>query len=144
VLDSPQGQEAWVDRRSYLARHAAISSVPQLGASWRMPGSRVGPWSKEVREAAFVPPSRISPENPSYREVMKSMTIDRFNSGSYATTQIEEPLEVEREKLRLAVQYLMLLRDYNDLLERIALTLATQVSMMAEDVPLPTVPRKAR
>ena len=143
VLDTPQGQESWVDRRSYLARHAALSSVPQLTAGWRMPGTRVGQWSEEVRTAAGVPANQIS-DNPSYREVMKASTVDRFNSGQYALTNIAEPLENEREKLRLSVQYLMLLRDYNDLLERVALTLATQVSMMAEDIPLPNVPARTR
>jgi hypothetical protein len=138
ALRTPQGQELWLQRRGYLARYAAVRSVPQMMAGWRMPGSRLGPWIREIREDAGVPAAsgEIS-DNPSYREVMHAMSVDRFNTGKYANNLISDQSEIEMEKLTLSTFYLMQLRDYYELLERQALTLAVQVSMMAEGIPVP-------
>jgi hypothetical protein len=137
AMMSPQGQEKWMARRSYLARYGAIRSVPQLIAGWRMPGSKLGTWIRELRIDAGIPTTtgEIS-DNPSYREVVHAVSIDRFNSGKYANNMISDDGEIEMEKLTLSSFYLMQLRDYYELLEREALTLAVQVSMMADKLPL--------
>ncbi len=138
ALQSAPGQETFLGRRAYLARHAAIRSVPQLISGWRMPGSQMGKWIKSLRQDAGVPDSRIS-DNPSYREIIHAATVDRFNSGKYAISMTADNNEVEREKLTLDVFYLMQLRDYYELLERTALTLAVQVSIMTDQQPLPDI-----
>jgi hypothetical protein len=138
AFSTPQGQERWVDRRAYLARYAAIRSVPQLIVSWRMPGTRAGTWVQQLRRDANIPLAEIS-ANPSYREVIHAMTIDRFNSQKYATNLIGNEGEIDMEKLTLSTFYLTQLRDYYELLERQALALAVQVSLLAEDAPLPEV-----
>jgi hypothetical protein len=51
---------------------------------------------------------------------------------------------VEREKLALSTLHLMRLRDYHDLLERMALNLSLQVAMLSDDIPLPSVQARAR
>ncbi|MEZ0260125.1 MAG: hypothetical protein ACAH80_03905 [Alphaproteobacteria bacterium] len=141
---TPQGHERWMDRRAYLARYAAIRSVPQLIVSWRMPGTRQDPtnpttnWVEQLRRDANIPLAEIA-ANPSYREVMHAMTIDRFNSQKYAANLIGNEGEIDMEKLTLSTFYLMELRDYFELLERQALALAVQVSLLAEDAPLPEV-----
>lgn len=140
-LESASGQERFLRRRSYLARYAAVRNVPQMIVGRRMPGSQLGPWVAELRSAAGVPPSEIS-DNPSYREIMHAMTIDRFNSGKFATGMITDQSVIEREKLIMSSLFLMQLRDYYELLERTALTLAVQVAIMADETELPAVRHK--
>ncbi len=130
-LKSAMGQETFIKRRSYLARHAAVRSVPQLMLGWRTPGSRMGPWVTQLRTDAGIPASAIS-QSPSYREIVHAMSVDRFNSGNYATKNIATESEMEKEKLMLSAFYLMQLRDYFELLERQTLVLLVQVSIMAD------------
>ncbi|MBI3441635.1 MAG: hypothetical protein HY052_07535 [Proteobacteria bacterium] len=138
ALQSATGQQVFLERRVYLARYAAIRSVPQIVAGWRMPGSQMGEWVKSVRDAAGIAPASIA-SNPSYREIMHAASVDRFNSGSYALGMVTDESEIELEKLTLSVFYLMQLRDYYELLERTALTLAVQVSMMVDQTPMPNI-----
>lgn len=138
ALKSATGQQTFLDRRAYLARYAAVRSVPQLVTGWRMPGSQMGEWVKALRTDAGVPLTDIA-ANPSYREVMHAASVDRFNSGHYAVGLVTDESALEIEKLTLDVFYLMQLRDYYELLERTALALAVQVSVMTDQVPLPDV-----
>lgn len=131
VLRSAVGKELFVKRRAYLARHAAARAVPNLMLGWRTPGSNMGPWIRQLRSEAGVPPTAMS-DNPSYREIMHAMTIDRFNSGKYAIKMVGSQGDMEKEKLMLSAFYLMQLRDYFELLERQALALAVQVSILAD------------
>lgn len=138
VMVGPAGIEVLMKRRDYLAKYNALRSVPQYVFSQRMPGSQLGQWIEELRTEAGVPVDDIS-ENPSYREVLNALTVDRFNSGKFANSLQKEQAGVEMEKLAIGTFYLMLLRDYHDLLERQALSLAVQVGMMADDVQLPSL-----
>jgi hypothetical protein len=138
VGESPMGREILLNRRDFLAKYNAVRSVPQLVLSHRMPGSRLGEWIQELRQEAGIPVTEIS-DNPSYREVINALAVDRFNSGKFANNLQMERTGVEMEKLSMSTFYLIMLRDYHDLLERTALTLAVQVSMMADDVKLPDI-----
>jgi len=138
VIKSPGGQENFLKRRSYLARHAAVRSIPQLIAGWRMPGSKIGQWVKALREDASVPISEIS-KNPSYKEIIHAVSIDRFNSGKYAMRRISGESDIEMEKLILNAFYLMQLRDYFELLERTALVLSVQTSIMTDQIKMPDI-----
>lgn len=131
VLQSATGKELFIKRRSYLARHAAVRAVPNLMLGWRTPGSNMGPWVQQLRTEAGVPATAMS-DNPSYREIMHAMTVDRFNSGKYANKMVSNQGDIEKEKLMLSAFYLMQLRDYFELLERQALALAVQVSILAD------------
>lgn len=88
-----------------------------------------------LRQGAGVPLQDLS-DNPSYREVLHAMSIDRFNSGAYAIDKIGTAERQQMEKVVLNAIYLMQLRDYYELLERTALTLAVQVSVLADQSPL--------
>lgn len=138
AMDGPQGRELLMDRRSFLAKYNAIRSVPQLMIGQRMPGSQLGQWIQELRQEAGVPIGEIS-DNPSYREVINALAVDRFNSGKFANGLQVDRAGVEMEKLTMGTFYLIMLRDYHDLLERTALTLAVQVSLLADDVTLPDI-----
>ncbi len=137
-MNSPAGHEAWLSRRSYLARYAAIRTVPQLIAGWRMPGSKLGQWIQEIEKDAGVPTGQGEmSNNPSYREIVHAVSVDRFNSGKYANNLISDEGEIEMEKLTIQSFYLMQLRDYYELLEREALTLAVQDALLAEKIVRP-------
>lgn len=138
VAEAAQGREILLRRRDFLAKYNAVRSVPQYIFSQRMPGSQLGQWITEIRQEAGIPVGEIS-ENPSYREVLNAITVDRFNTGKFANSLQKERAGVEMEKLTMNTFYLMMLRDYHDLLERQALTLAVQISLMSEDVSLPII-----
>jgi hypothetical protein len=137
VQKTPTGQEYWLKRRSYFARYAAIRSIPQLIVGHKMPGSNMGQWVKELRDEAKIPLDDIS-DNPSYREILHAVSIDRFNSGVYANKMIDDKNKIEMEKLTIAAFTLMQLRDYYELLERQALNLSVQVAIMAESTQMPS------
>lgn len=138
AMETATGREKFLQRRSFLARHAAVRSVPQLLIGWRTPGSNMGTWIKQLRNDAGIPDSHIS-DNPSYREIVHAMSVDRFNSGKYANQMITDQATIEMEKLLLSSFYLMQLRDYYELLERQALALSVQVAIMADAVPMPDI-----
>jgi hypothetical protein len=135
ALDTADGKRAWAQRRSYAARKNAVAAVPALIAGWRVPGGGTGEFTAALREGAGVQLDSLS-QNPSYREIVHAMTIDRFNSGSYALDKISSEERVQMEKLILSAMYLMQLRDYYELLERTALSLSVQVSVMADEYPV--------
>ncbi len=161
AMVSAQGVEEFIDRRSHVARVAAIRSVPQLGVSWRTPGTRLGQMVTELRNEGGTPsncaageatiqtagPTQGAPcdisDNPSYREVMHAIAVDRFTTGRYANDMTTNESDIEMEKLTIESFYLMQLRDYYELLERMALTLAVQVAISADQVPV-NVPQTAR
>lgn len=132
ALNTPTGRETVLMRRSYYARKDAAHAIPNYLTSARMPGGRNGPWLKAMRNGVGIVPQDGLSDNPSYREIMHAMTIDRFYNGTYGLDINDEPSNVRREKLVQSTLYLMQLRDYYELLERMALVLAVQVSAMAD------------
>lgn len=161
------GKQDWIDRRPYAARKNASRSVLNLVAGWRIPGGvnadganctgnaetseSTGAEDADtgaaldgtcsfvaaLRQGAGVPLQDLS-DNPSYREILHAMSIDRFNSGDYAIDKIGTAERQQMEKVVLNAIYLMQLRDYYELLERTALTLAVQVSVLSDEYPLAT------
>jgi hypothetical protein len=61
--------------------------------------------------------------------------VDRFNSGKFATELMKDQAGVEMEKLSAQAFYLIQLRDYFELLERMSLVLAVQVAAMVDRLP---------
>ncbi|MBU6476064.1 MAG: hypothetical protein KGQ70_08865, partial [Alphaproteobacteria bacterium] len=142
VLASVPGEEVFMRRRAYLARYAAIRSVPDLIASWRMPGSgnQLGQEVKDLRQEAGVSLGNVSAtaggyisKDPSYKEIMHAVSVDQFNTGKFALGMITNRNRLQMEKLNLSAFYLMQLRDYYALLERTAMVLAVQVSIRDEE-----------
>ena len=134
AIETPEARELLMQRRSYLARNNAVRQVTQSIIAERMPGSQLGEWISQIREEAGIPATEIG-ENPSYREVMHALSLDRFNSGKFATELMKDQAGVEMEKLSAQAFYLMQLRDYFELLERMSLVLAVQVAAMADRLP---------
>ncbi|MBI1215043.1 MAG: hypothetical protein GC185_04390 [Alphaproteobacteria bacterium] len=136
TLKTSAGIAGFMNRRVYMARYNAIRTVPMLGIGWRTPGTNIGSLVENLRKGAGVPVAEIS-KNPSYKEVLHAYMVDRFNSGDYANDLIGDQSKIEMEKLSINSFYLMQLRDYYELLERTALALAVQVSVMADKIQLP-------
>lgn len=133
-VDTPEAKEQIFARRSAMARHNAAKSVTNKIIGQRMPGTQLGQWITAIREEAGIPADEIG-DNPSYREVMHALSIDRFNSGKFASEIIKDKAGIEMEKLSAQAFYLMQLRDYYELLERMSLVLAVQVAAMADRLP---------
>jgi len=135
ALTSSVGRDTMLKRRSYMARRAAARSVPEYIAAQRMPGTDMKDFIEGIRLSAGVDIADIS-DNPSYREVIKALTEEKFLSGKYGTELIDDPSNIAQERLVLSSLYLVRLRDYYELLERIALTLSVQVSVMVDQIPV--------
>jgi len=136
VLNGPDGREIFLKRRSYIARYGALMSAHNLIESWRAPGSQMGKWLKsllEIKEGDIKDWYR-NVDNPSYKEIIHAMSVDKFNSGRYARDLISNESDIKMEKLVLTAMQSILLRDYYELLERTALILAVQVSAMTDGV----------
>lgn len=167
AIETSSGKQNWMERRPYTARKNAARAVLNLVAGWRIPGGASSDGSNctggdastdatsapstsstnsatpgscsfvaALRQGAGVPLEDLS-DNPSYREILHAMSIDRFNSGAYAIDKIGTAERQQMEKVVLNAMYLMQLRDYYELLERTALTLAVQVSVLSDEYPLP-------
>jgi len=131
ALNTPQAREQILQRRSYLARNNAVRQMTQSIIGERMPGTQLGEWISQIREEAGIPVDEVG-ENPSYREVMHALSVDRFNTGKFGAELMKDQAGVEMEKLSAQAFYLMQLRDYFELLERMSLVLAVQVVAMLD------------
>ncbi len=129
-LDTVIGQGRFLSSRASLARASAAASVPVLSIGWRTEGSDMGDWVQEFSEktGSSLPIS----ENSSYFELMHALTHYKSSTGTYALEMVDTPLNIERERYIVSSIYLMNLRDYFELLERVALTLAVETGNMLD------------
>jgi hypothetical protein len=128
------GQEILLDRRSEIARRNAAESTMRLLTAWRTPGSRDNVYVRALRASAGATDMST---NPSYREIMQAMAYDRLATGRLGAEMLTSQAAVEHEKLMTSVFYLMALRDYYELMERWALTLAVQTALEADGRAVP-------
>jgi len=124
------GQDMILQARARAAKRAAARSTAMLGVGWRAEGSGMRDWVQEfsARTGSTIPVS----DNPSYREIMNAITRYKASSGNYGSELTEQPLNIERERYVSSSIYLMHLRDYFEMLERVALTLAVDTSVQLD------------
>lgn len=129
-MDSLRGQRRYLQSRARLAKRAAASSPVMLSTGWRVEGSDMEQWVQEfnARTGSSLPVD----DNPSYYEIMHALTRYKSASGTYGAELTVAPLDLERERYIVSSIYLMQLRDYFELLERVALTLAVDTSLMLD------------
>lgn len=127
---SANGQGALLKTRERAAKRAAARSTAMLGMGWRTEGSGMRDWVQEfsARTGSTIPVS----DNPSYREIMNAITRYKASSGNYGSELTEQPVNIERERYISSSIYLMHLRDYFEMLERVALTLAVDTSIQLD------------
>jgi len=136
TLNTTKGKESFMNRRGELARYGAIMSVHNFIESRRMPGSSMGSWMKDILGKTSEGASEEwyrNMNNPSYKELIHGMTIDRFNNEKYTLNLLTNTSDIRMEKLSLSALQLVQLRDYYELLERTALVLSVEVAMMVEN-----------
>ncbi|MBL1146662.1 MAG: hypothetical protein HND56_04540 [Pseudomonadota bacterium] len=129
-MDSLRGQRRYLASRARIAKRAAASSPALLSVGWRAEGSDMSLWMQEFndRTGSSLPVS----DNPSYSEIMHALTRYKPSSGTYGAEMTVDTLNLERERYIVSSIYLMQLRDYFELLERVALTLAVDTSLMLD------------
>lgn len=129
-MDSLRGQRRYLQSRARLAKRAAASSPALLSTGWRVEGSDMSTWIQEFsdRTGSSLPVD----DNPSYYEIMNALTRYKPSSGTYGAEMTEDTLNIERERYIVSSIYLMQLRDYFELLERVALTLAVDTSLLLD------------
>ena len=132
------GSEEFLSRRIAIAKRSVARNIPEFIASQRMPGSDMATFVQVIRDAAQVEGKDIS-ANPSYQEVIRTVTEEKFLSGKYGLNLMETEGAVQREKLVLSSMYLVRLRDYYELLERMALVLAVQTATQLDRQPMPYI-----
>lgn len=79
-----------------------------------------------MRKAAGIKDGLIS-DNPSHNEIMQAMMSERFRTGKYASGQVDEPENNQREMIIQTAFQLMQMSDQLDLMDRYSLMLAGQV-----------------
>ncbi len=121
-----KGQANILRKESYKAKRQTVYDALYHVISRRAPGGNIAEFLGPLRESAGLPYSEIS-TNPSYNEIMHTMTTERFRTGIYSYQQIDEPENNKRELVIQQAFHLMQLNDQLDLLDRQALILAAQI-----------------
>ncbi len=121
------GQKNILSKESYKAKRQTVYNALYHIVGRRAPGSQMGALLTPLRKASGIETSEIA-TNPSYNELMHTMTTERFRSGQYAIKQMDEPENAKRELVIQQAFQVMLLNDQIELLDRQALILAAQIS----------------
>ncbi len=123
IKDS-KGEANMLERNSYRAKRQVIFDALYHSIARRAPGSNMGAFIDEIRVAAgFLPPAN---NNPSHNEIMQTMMSDRFRSGAYAISQVDNPETNSKEMVIQQAFQAMQLNDQLDLLDRYAMVLAAR------------------
>lgn len=124
AVNSEKGHQQMLDRNSYHAKRQVVYDALYHVVSRRAPGSNMGSFINEIRSAAgFTPPAD---SNPSHNEIMEAMMNDRFRSGKYSISQIDEPETNSKEMVIQQAFQAMQLSDQLDLLDRYAMIVAAR------------------
>lgn len=123
AVNSAPGTEAMLAGESYKTRHQTIYDSLYHAVARRAPGSGMADVTGPLRAAAGIAPGMIS-DNPSHHEIMHAMMNERFRSGKYEISQIDELENNEREMIIQHAFQLMQMSDQLDLMDRYALMLA--------------------
>lgn len=127
VSESEEGRNAVLDAESYRAKRQVVYDAVNHIVSRRTPGSQLGQYIFELRRDAGIGVENIS-SNPSYNEIMQVMTNERFRNGKYATSQIDEPENNQRERVIQNIYFLMQMDDMLEIMDKEAMVLTAQIS----------------
>jgi hypothetical protein len=126
------GRQMLLRGRAYQARRQAIYDALYYVLSNRIPGSGMKDFADSMKGAAGYDPSVLS-KNPSHNEMMQVMMADRFRTGNYAFSQVDEPENNQREAVIQQAFQTMELSDQLDLLDRYAFVLAAATGQQIND-----------
>jgi hypothetical protein len=128
AVNTPQGQQALLDRRSTEARYNAVFNVVSRMISERSSGSKID--TSSVRTAAGLPAANAS-SDASYREIMEALTRDRFHSPEYIVRMVNAPEEVVREQGAINA---LKMQQMNDLYKRLEEMVFMEAATFAEEL----------
>lgn len=151
TLNSPQYVEEALAMDSYATRRQVVYDALYHVVGRRLPGSMMGDYLAPMRAAAgFCTAENAGQggctaanaitlsENPSHNEIMEVMMNERFRTGSYAVSQVDEPENNMREMVIQQAFAAMQMSDNLDLLDKYAMLIAAQA---AADVNREFAPR---
>lgn len=130
-LRSSTGKDAFLERRSILARRNVVEAILHKMLGDRMPVNDTYDEMRDLVEQVGVPPSMIS-DNPSYFEMMSALTKKRFWDPQYFARLQNDPESLAREEATLTAFTLMTRRDIFHKLEEIAMLLAVREGIYLE------------
>ncbi|MBI3441633.1 MAG: hypothetical protein HY052_07525 [Proteobacteria bacterium] len=137
AVNSASGQQALLTRRAEAARINTIYNVLGQMVAERVGGSGVN--AQSMRTAGGMPPTDAS-TNASYREIMQSMTKDRFYNPQYAIQMVGSPEQVTRDQASINATRLQLLSDiYHRSEEMLFMEAAAYGRDLDKQVPSPAV-----
>ena len=125
AIESATGQQAMLAGEAYKAKRQVIYDALYHTVARRAPGSGMGAFLAPFRLAAGIKPSQIS-ANPSYNEVMQVMLSERFRTGKYGLSQVDEIDNNARELVIQQAFQMMHMSDQLDMMDRYALLLAAE------------------
>ena len=125
--NSSQGHEAMLQAQSYNAKRQVVFDALYHVVSRRAPGAANKEFIAPMREAAGVATTTLS-ENPSHFEIMDVMMAERFRTGNYSVSQVDEPENNTREMVVQQAFQAMQLSDQLDLLDKLSLVLAADIA----------------
>ncbi len=127
AVNSQDGQRAQLAGQAYTAKRQTVYDSLYYIVARRVPGSsKLKDFVGAMREEAGIPASLIS-DKPSENEIMQAMMSERFRTGKYASSQIDEPENNQREMITQTAFQLMQMSDQLDLMDRWSMMLAAQV-----------------
>ena len=131
AVDTPQGQDALLHRRSMDARYNTIFNALSQMISERSSGSKIN--TQNVRAAAGLPNPDITvpAEGASYREIMEALTRDRFHSPEYIARMVNTPEEVVREQGAINA---LKMQQMNDLYKRLEEMVFMEAATYSEEL----------
>ncbi len=141
AVDSPSGQGELLERRSMDARYNAIYNVVAQMISERSTGTEVD--TSSLRLAAGLPANAVAdsgtmPHGASYRELMESLTRDRFLNPEYIVRMVNAPEEVVREQGAINA---LKMQQMNDIYKRMEEMVFMEASVYAEELDHNKPPR---
>lgn len=128
AVNTPQGQQALLERRSVEARYNAVFNVVSRMISERSSGSKID--TSAVRTAAGLP-AGVASDNASYREIMEALTRDRFHNPEYIVRMVNAPEEVVREQGAINA---LRMQQMNDLYKRLEEMVFMEAAVFAEEL----------
>ena len=144
TANSKAGKTAILESVSYKAKRQVVYDGLYYIASRRVPGGLRQQSAGMPQVAAGAPdyvkfldeiraltgedsPSLSSP-NPSRNEILRALMTQRFRSGRYSLSQVDEPENNRREMIVDQALQLIQMSDQLDMMDHYALLLASQVS----------------
>lgn len=143
TVDTSPGRQAYMEGDGYKSKRQTIFDALYFIVARRAPGSDMADFIGPMRQQAGVSAAEIS-TNPSYNEVMEVMLSERFRTGKYSISQVDEPDNNDRELVIQQAFQLMQMSDSLDLMDKYSMMLAADTGFQVQQArPIYNRPQEA-